>query len=115
MQQMQQRYAGTSATCSTCDTPSSAASVEPKSLAVSFARQRGASQRADRPVGRFRDHVPMVVDSIAGGDSSGSILQRIQHCPSGARLTAHPLNTLLPVLGRTFLCEFLSMTSLLKW
>ena len=42
MQQMQQRYDGTPATCSTCDTPSSAASVEPESLAVSFARQRAA-------------------------------------------------------------------------
>ena len=30
-----------------------------------------------------------------------------QHCPSGALLTAHPLNTLLLVLGRTFLCECL--------
>ena len=34
---------------------------------------------------------------------------RSQHCPSGALLTAHPLNILLalPVLGRTFLCEIL--------
>ena len=50
--------------------------MEPESLAVSFARQRAASLRADRPAGRVRDHVPMVVDSVAGGDSSGSILQR---------------------------------------
>ena len=70
MQQMQRRYAGTPATCSTCDTPQSAASAEPESLAVSFARQRAVTQRADRPAGRVRDHVPMVVDSIVGGESS---------------------------------------------